>query len=112
MMHGADQLQRNAARIGQLTELMGRGFGAHEAAPYCDGTSDVDVLATLIASDAAALHGEEEQLRVVGGTGVGGGGNGHGHGAAAAGAGGPLRAPRGGGGRPGTPRASTACVIS
>ena len=34
---------------------MGRGFAAHDAAPYCDGVSDVAALAELITSDAAAL---------------------------------------------------------
>ena len=46
---------RHAARAAQLQELMGRGFAAHDAAPYCDGVSDVAALAELITSDAAAL---------------------------------------------------------
>ena len=58
---GAAQDEHAVSRDQQLHELLARGFDAHEAAPYCDGQTSVDALATLIASDAAALEGEEEE---------------------------------------------------
>ena len=42
---------------------MARGFDTHTAAPYCDGQSSVEALATLIASDAAALEEETANPR-------------------------------------------------
>ena len=53
-------MEHALSRDQQLRELMARGFGAHEAAPYCDGESGVDALARLIASDAAALEEDEK----------------------------------------------------
>ena len=46
------------SREQQLRELMARGFDTHTAAPYCAGKSTAEALATLIASDAAALEEE------------------------------------------------------
>ena len=48
----------------QLRALVARGFDTHTAAPYCDGQSTVEALATLIASDAAALEEETANPRL------------------------------------------------
>tara|TARA_B100000795_G_scaffold229867_1_gene187085 strand:- start:728 stop:1069 length:342 start_codon:yes stop_codon:yes gene_type:complete len=52
------------SREQQLRALMARGFDTHTAAPYCDGKSTAEALATLIASDAAELEEETANPRL------------------------------------------------
>ena len=52
------------SREQQLRALVARGFDTHTAAPYCDGKSTAEALATLIASDAAALEEETANPRL------------------------------------------------